>query len=479
MDELSRYFSLSARVALATPPGPSPNSHIMAIDCAVLFIDVSGYTKLTQQAMRAGSERIERFSAALNGYFSSLVDLVMDHGGDVIAFAGDAIVAIFRADASSLSNAVAFAARCGMAARALEMDSEALGEPATGLPVRCRITVTCGAAWLAVFGRDNRRRHVLVAGEAFERLANSHGTAPPGTVAVDAPACPLLGANARFVAAHDAAPHKPRILASLEADEGSGLPQVAEIDLPPGLLQSCLPPAIAERIESRQSQWLVEMRFVCPMFISFRPVLSEKTFEVAEIIECVLSCEDELIRWGGELRQVLADEHGFVVVGMFGSPGCTHEDDALRAALAACAVDNAARHRGIQVSVGVSSGPALCGLYGNARRQDYVILGDVMNLAARLMQRHEGVLSDDATTRLAGPTLDCLEAGIFSPKGFAEHVKIMRLAGRTCQANDKQTAYAAADLAPDDLIGRTRERTAIDACLRSHQAGSLGLNTTT
>ena len=47
-----------------------------------------------------------------------------------------------------------------------------------------------------------------------------------------------------------------------------------------------------------------------------------------------------------------------------------------------------------RVSVGVASGPALCGVYGNECRQEYTVLGNVMNLAARLMQRQEGVLCD-------------------------------------------------------------------------------------
>ena len=80
-----------------------------------------------------------------------------------------------------------------------------------------------------------------------------------------------------------------------------------------------------------------------------------------------------------------------------------------------------------RVSVGVASGPALCGVYGNECRQEYTVLGNVMNLAARLMQRQEGVLCDAATARRAGASLVWSDGGSVALKGFARQVPVARL----------------------------------------------------
>jgi hypothetical protein len=154
---------------------------------------------------------------------------------------------------------------------------------------------------------------------------------------------------------------------------------------------------------------------------------------------------------------------------MFGTPGATHEDDALRAALAGCELRNVVDPAIFRMAVGVSSGMALCGIYGNLRRQDYGVIGDVMNRAARLMQRNEGVLSDQATARLAGRALAWSDAGWALLKGFGQPLEIARLEGLRQQPPvEAVLASAASQLR---LIGRAHEQARIDESLRAHLAG--------
>ena len=128
-----------------------------------------------------------------------------------------------------------------------------------------------------------------------------------------------------------------------------------------------------------------------------------------------------------ELLQVQQDGDKIVMLGLFGTPGCTHEDDAARASRAACEIPPAVADGRRSASVGVASGPALCGVYGNECRQEYTVLGNVMNLAARLMQRQEGVLCDAATARRAGASLEWSDGGSVALKGFARQVPVARL----------------------------------------------------
>jgi class 3 adenylate cyclase len=466
--EIGRYLPVLVRHALATTWAGRSGLHLTSFEGAVVLVDVSGYTSLTQLAVSAGADVLERFKGALNEFFCRVIDLVYQDGGDVVTFEGDAILALFPVAQSSLASVVPRAARCALAASQLQLEIADLELGADLKAASCRTTVACGNMWLTAFGRSGRRRHILATGSAIDRLGASQGRALPGTVSVTPDAATFLGSEATFLHEHES-PAAARALVALRTHKSSEplLPVVS--DAASSELLACLPGAISERIAMQQSEWLAEIRFVCPVFISLAAMRDHLVAE-ERVTETVLTIEDILIRFGGELLQVRANDSGTVVVGMFGTPGATHEDDALRATLAACEVRDVVDTTPFQLAVGVSSGTALCGVYGNQRRQDYGVIGDVMNLAARLMQRREGVLSDHATAQLAGSALAWSNAGSAVLKGFGQPVKLARLEGSRQQPTAGGTAPSASS--PARLIGRVHEQARIDACLRAHLAGN-------
>jgi class 3 adenylate cyclase len=80
---------------------------------AALFADISGFTALTERLAGTGPAGIEELTELLNGCFGRLVLLVVDHGGDVVKFAGDALLALWPAD-EGLAGVTARAASCGL-----------------------------------------------------------------------------------------------------------------------------------------------------------------------------------------------------------------------------------------------------------------------------------------------------------------------------------------------------------------------------
>jgi class 3 adenylate cyclase len=467
VDEIGRYLPVMVRHALAAGWAGQSGLQFASIETAVLLVDVSGYTSLTQRALSAGADVLERFKGALNDFFCQGIDLVYGEGGDVVTFEGDAILALFPVGGASLADVVARAARCALTISRLRLDiaNLRLGTDLEGAP--CRVTVGCGKVWLSAFGRPARRRHVLAAGPGLDQLGANQGHALPGTVVLTPEAAGFLETKAPFFAEDDVRT-RTRMLASVSGHESSApLPPVVG-DLTTADLLEYFPPAISERIALRQSEWLAEIRFVCPIFVSLTPA-HDGSAAAECAAETVLRIEDVLIRFGGELLQVRANDSATVVVGMFGTPGATHEDDALRAALAGCELRNVVDPAMFRLAVGVSSGTALCGVYGNLRRQDYGVIGDVMNCAARLMQRKDGVLCDRATVQLAGRALAWSDAGPVVLKGFPQPLEVARLEGlrRQCSA---EAAPAPASLQLR-LIGRADEQVRIDASLGAHVAG--------
>jgi class 3 adenylate cyclase len=60
-----------------------------------LLVDISGFTKLSGDFCDHGKSGIDELQLATNGYMGKLVDIIYHYGGDIIKFAGDAIICVF------------------------------------------------------------------------------------------------------------------------------------------------------------------------------------------------------------------------------------------------------------------------------------------------------------------------------------------------------------------------------------------------
>lgn len=58
---------------------------------AVMLADISGFTALAERLSNSAGPGFEALSASLNRYFNHMTDMIYQHGGDVIKFAGDAV----------------------------------------------------------------------------------------------------------------------------------------------------------------------------------------------------------------------------------------------------------------------------------------------------------------------------------------------------------------------------------------------------
>ena len=62
---------------------------------AVLFVDISGFTPISEALSRRGREGVEELSAILEDYFTVMSGPVLAYGGEVVKFAGDSLIVIF------------------------------------------------------------------------------------------------------------------------------------------------------------------------------------------------------------------------------------------------------------------------------------------------------------------------------------------------------------------------------------------------
>lgn len=62
----------------------------------VMFMDISGFTPITEALQKLGPEGAEIIRNLLVSYFSKLFQVVEKHAGDVVKFAGDALLIVWK-----------------------------------------------------------------------------------------------------------------------------------------------------------------------------------------------------------------------------------------------------------------------------------------------------------------------------------------------------------------------------------------------
>lgn len=89
----------------------------------------------------------------------------------------------------------------------------------------------------------------------------------------------------------------------------------------------------------------------------------------------------------GSLNKLLMDDKGSTLIVVFGLPPMSHQDDATRAILTGFSMSRELAKIKCSCSIGIATGTVFAGVVGTSgSRREYSVLGDSVNLAARLMQ---------------------------------------------------------------------------------------------
>ena len=182
-----------------------------------------------------------------------------------------------------------------------------------------------------------------------------------------------------------------------------------------------------------------ERKQVTVMFadISGFTAMSEK-LDPEEVRSMINACFERLgaviDRYGGHIDKFIGDE----IMALFGAP-VAHENDperSLRAALDMMgALESFNQEHGHQIPkplalhFGINTGLVIAGGIGTSQRQDYSVMGDTVNLAARLEDLSEAgeILVGEGTYRLTAPLFEFEALKPVKVKGKAQPVRVYRL----------------------------------------------------
>jgi len=424
------------------------------IQGTLVLTDISGFTRMSELLAETGKEGAERLTGIINSYFHPLLDVARTHGGSNVKFGGDALLLLFTGEGHA-RHAVAAALAMQRATR--RFPSVQVGRD------RIRVSMSVGAHsgvfWSASVGVPGRRMQHFILGKDASRVAQTEAVAAAGEVVVTAATLALAGERNLVEPRGD----DFRVRRLLGRVSMTWSPRT-ETSLPPSCipdLLAYLPPPVVQAATGGDEATSVEgeHRKVTIAFINLLGV-NELLAERGP-----LALRDELQRYtalvvdlseqyGGFLVGNDVDTNGLKLILVFGAP-VSHEHDSANAFRMALALDQQLsrlnmplRHR-----IGIHAGFVFVGDVGSPVRRDYTVMGDAVNLAARLMGSASPgqVLVSQQVACEAGPSFNVRELPPISVKGKKAPVPICLLEGERTSASAGVATQAPA------LLGREAE----------------------
>jgi len=388
-------------------------------ELAVLGLDISESTSISEDLVRWDPDGSESIARALNSIFTLLADLIGEHHGSVVSIAGDEIVAVWpSAEMGGLASAVYWAARAATAVQAKAGALPSVG----GYPIRLRAGIGAGNAWLLDIGHEYGRRIFVPVGPAIQEMTRAQKSVGASEIGFSDNVQRLLGERA------DSHSGIGRLPIGQTTDGGPLPPREARRSPAPvqlALAARYIPDWVFERLRSDPEELHAELAPITAIFINVRTGFWDDG-AITTICDAVLQALDIVTSYKGTLLSAVQDIDGVTLVAGFGLPPVIREREATRANFAALEISRAMQDY-VEHGIGVATGHAFCGVCGSPAYRQYTMVGPVVNLAARLMQRAQNeVLCDELSQRLSRDRLRFSGRGLIDVKGFANRVPVHR-----------------------------------------------------
>jgi len=477
---LASYVPKLIQKRVAADPSPIESPVTEEIQAAVLFADISGFTRLTETLAEAGPAGVENIANILNEYFGQLIDIVHEYGGDVVKFAGDAVIAVWtiasdEVTAGTISRADQWQWTMRAAECALEIREKLSNYKVENNNLYLKLAISTGSITTAHVGGVFNRWEFLLTGNPLIEVGIANDLVKADEILITPSAWRLIHndcvADMVEFELKDAIAQGGRLKSLnkpssiFENPKQPVIPDGAESSLRP-----YIPGAIINRLTAGQSSWIAELRRVTVLFINL-PDIDQKT-ELTDAQNLARLIQRSVYRYEGSINKINVDDKGITIVAALGLPPFAHEDDPARGVQAALMIRKEMSRLKVRSYIGITTGRIFCGSIGNPSRREYTTIGNAVNLSARLMGA--AVKQEELVDKYGIPIL-CDRATFDAAKESVEFEPLppQQVKGRV----EPVEAFHPVDLQKSvirpktELIGRQEEKTMIANALQELARG--------
>ncbi len=428
------------------------------VPCTMVLADVSGFTRLSERLARQGKEGAEQLVDVINTCFSALMAEAYRRGGSLVKFGGDAMLLMFYDQEGDQKHALRACCAAAEMRRILrEVGRIRVGE--RNVVLRMSLGVHSGTYEMFVVGRSHRE--FVIGGPAATTVMRMEEAAGAGQIMVSAdtarrlpPACIGERSGPGRLLSRSPAPY--------EWEPPTGL-----LSPPEEVIAEFIPAGIQAHLLSGSA--VPEHRTATIAFLQFggldRMLASDGLQSAARQLDEVM----RLVQDAAERYDVcfldtdIAPDGGKIRLSA-GAPRVVGDDEE-RMLLALRHIVEA--DPPLPVRIGVHRGPVFTGQVGPAYRKWYAVMGDTVNLAARLTaETPQGrIYATRAVLRRAKTNFEQTAVEPFCVKGKSRHVEAADV-GPPVRADERGTV----GLKPP-LVGRAREMSQLRAAIEAARRG--------
>jgi class 3 adenylate cyclase len=479
------------RCLLDMAPVPG-QPHGVLLEGSFIFADVTGFTALTGELSRQGTAGLEEMNRVMRALFAALLEPLLASGGDLLIFAGDAVLACFPARPDGQD--ARWATRTALRLVEAIAPFASLQTPYGMFSLTMSVGVERGRAFAAVVGA-RQRMEFLVSGGPVQGAMQAEGLAAPGQVVAGAGVQAFLrpqefalqgnvvtGLCGRELDDYEAVPPSrrrgrsaavfSRQISDLLGHLDEALEQVETIVpfIPPDLFTQI---ARAEDIRQHPP---VAVQFINVVGIEELALGSAGVEQATAVLQRYFVQAQEIVaEREGIVSQVDPYARGFTLLNPFGAP--THHEGVPRlGASAALELARALEWVNQEFALdpplvqrtGMTYGRIFTGEIGYRHRREYVVAGPTVNLAARMMSKAEPgqIVLDQAAWEAVQEDFTAEPLPPIPFKGIPGPTPRFALQGLRKERRSQVADYP--------LVGRRRERVVLEGLLEEAASGRGG-----
>jgi len=154
----------------------SPAVRHRHVEGTLAFVDVSGFTKLTERLAARGKVGAEEMTGLLDGTFAALLGVAYGYGAWLVKWGGDAVLLLFQGEGH--------AARACTAALEMRRTMDVVGRLRTSCgPVRLRVSTGVHTGSFDMFLVGSSHHELVITGPGATTTAEQEAAASAGQVA--------------------------------------------------------------------------------------------------------------------------------------------------------------------------------------------------------------------------------------------------------------------------------------------------------